>query len=444
MSDASLLIVDDEKNLLASMHRLLSDEEYRLVTAKNGKEGLRLAVEMSPTVIVVDYQMPQMNGLEFLKAIKAVMPKVPVIVMTAHGDKNTSVSFLKEGAFRYLEKPFPGDEFRLAVSDAISHVRLIEENEKLHRVVLLNQEFPEIVGQSRLMHDLFDLVERVAKTDMTVLIQGESGTGKELIATAIHEKSLRAGKPFIRINCAVIPEALIESELFGYEKGAFTGAEETKLGRFDLAQQGTLFFDEIGETTPNLQVKLLRVLQEKEFERVGGNKTIKADVRIIAATNRNLESMVKAKTFREDLFYRLSHFPIAMPPLRKRGDDVILLAKHFLVSMAQEYNKAVSGFSPEALEAIKNYSWKGNVRELQNVIARAVILCNSAVIPRHLLPIDSDKEDRVVGRALEEHLTEEQLVKRYAKAVYERCGFNKKETARLLKINFRTLVARLK
>lgn len=445
MEKNKVLVIDDEPNLISSIKRLLADKNIHVYEAHNGKEGLKKAFETSPETIIVDYKMPEMNGLEFIKAVQTVKPDIPIIVMTAHGDKNTALQFLKEGAFRYLEKPFRPEEFTLVVQEALAHYALILENEKLQQISELEHKYSELIGNSSPMIKLFNLIEKIAKTDITVLIQGESGTGKELIAKAIHEKSNRASKPFIRFNCAALPETLMESELFGYEKGAFTGAEKQKLGRFELAESGTIFLDEIGELSLPMQVKLLRILQEREFERVGGVTTIKVNVRVIAATNQNFETMIDQKQFREDLYYRLNSFPVYVAPLRERGDDVVMLATYFLEAYCTEYNVKIKGFSEAAKKLLKSYHWKGNVRELQNIISRAVILCTGNEITENLLPLQTSAPSNfsTMQKLIQEKITEDTLVKRYAQEVYKQCNFNKKDTADWLQINYRTLMARL-
>lgn len=440
---SKLLIVDDEENLVESISRLFMDDDIELFKASNGKEGLQQVMSHDPETIVVDYKMPEMDGLAFIKAVKSIKPEIPVIIMTAHGDKQTSVEFLKEGAYRYLEKPIRPDEFRHVVKDSLDRYQLMQENKKLETVVSLTNEPVPFIGKSEPIETLSKLIDRVAKTDITVLIQGESGTGKELVAHEIHAKSERSGKPFIRFNCAALPETLIESELFGHEKGAFTGADNQKMGRFELAQNGTIFFDEIGELSLVMQVKLLRFLQEREFERVGGTATIRSNVRVIAATNQNLEEMMSAKAFRDDLFYRLNSFPLTVPPLRERGNDIILLAEHYLDRFSSEFKIPVKGFSERTKELLKTYSWKGNVRELQNVISRGVILSSGGLITESNLQLTPESENGLLGEALSESLTEDDLVKRYAKAIYKRHGGNKKETAKALGINYRTLMSRL-
>ncbi len=446
MDQARILIVDDEPHLTASIFRIFSNDPVHMFQAADGKEGLQQVMQISPDVIVVDYKMPQMDGLEFLKAVQSIRSDIPVIVMTAHGNKAASVQFLKEGAFRYLEKPFRPDEFRLVVFEALEHHRLKIENSKLQQMVELQESFSELVGSSPPMLDLYQMIERIAETDITVLIQGESGTGKELVAKAIHEKSKRAGKPFIRFNCAALPESLIETELFGHEKGAFTGADERKLGRFELADKGTLFFDEIGELSLAMQVKLLRVLQEREFERVGGTVTVKSDVRFIAATNQNLDTMMASGTFREDLFFRLSRFPLRVFPLRERGDDVVKLAHYFLKQYALEYGANVTGFTDGAVTMLQRYSWKGNVRELQNVISRAVILSQTPLVNEIALGLygtSSLPELSIFEKLAQDPVSEEDLVRRYAQEILKKCSGNKKQACEVLKINYRTLVSRL-
>ena len=438
-----LLVIDDEENLVESIDRLFMDDNLRVLKASNGKDGLKKLMADNPETIVVDYKMPEMDGLAFIKAVKSIKPDIPVIVMTAHGDEQTSVEFLKEGAYRYLEKPIKPEEFKIVVNDGLDRYRLIKENKKLESVVSLSNSSDDFIGDSAPIRELLDLIDRVAKTDITVLIQGESGTGKELVAQKIHSRSNRANKPFIRFNCAALPESLIESELFGHEKGAFTGADNQKMGRFELAQDGTLFFDEIGELSLPMQVKLLRFLQEKEFERVGGTETIQSNVRVIAATNQQLEKMITQRTFRDDLYYRLNNFPLTVPPLRERSDDIIELANYYLERFSKEFKIPVKGFTERAKQLLKSYSWKGNVRELQNIVSRGVILASGKLVSENQLQLLDNVEDSFLKDAIHHNLTEDELVRKYAKAVYNKCGGSKKETARALDINYRTLMSRL-
>ena len=443
MEAKKVLVIDDEEYVRQSIHDTLQGNGYIIEEADNGKNGLKKMTDLNPDVVVVDYKMPEMNGLEFIKASKSINADVPVIIMTAHGNKELSLHFLKEGAFRYVEKPFDIEEFSHTVQDAISHHNLLNENKKLHDIIQINEEFPEIIGDSPKMLEVFELINKVANTDLTILINGESGTGKELIAQAMHEKGNVSSGPFIRFSCAALSETLIESELFGHEKGAFTGAEKLKLGRFELAQNGTIFLDEVGELSLNTQAKLLRILQEKEFERIGGTQTITTNARVVTATNRNLKEMVDNKTFREDLYYRLNVFPIKIPPLRERGKDIEQIAQFFLTKFCTKYNKKINTFSKRALDAIMAYKWNGNIRELENVISRGVILCTSTQIDIDSLGIEVGNDKNPIQYALDEKLTEEALVKRYAQAVYKQCDFSKKETAAFLNINYRTLISRL-
>lgn len=438
-----ILVIDDEDYVRQSIHDTLQSDNFVIEEADNGKTGLKKMTDLQPDVVIVDYKMPEMNGLEFIKAAKSINNDIPVIIMTAHGNKELSLHFLKEGAFRYVEKPFDIEEFSHTVHEAISHYNLLTENKKLHDIIQINEEFPEIIGDSPKMLEVFELINKVANTDLTILINGESGTGKELIAQAMHEKGDVSSGPFIRFSCAALSETLIESELFGHEKGAFTGAEKLKLGRFELAENGTIFLDEVGELSLNTQAKLLRILQEKEFERIGGTQTIKTNARVVTATNRNLQEMVENKTFREDLYYRLNVFPIQIPPLRERGQDIEKIAQFFLKKFCKKYNKTINSFSKRAIDAIMAYKWNGNVRELENVISRGVILCTTTQIDLDCLGIEVGNDKNPIQYALDEKLSEEELVKRYAAAVYKQCNYSKKETAEFLGINYRTLVSRL-
>lgn len=450
MMKDTLLIVDDEEPVRRAILRLFQDEAIQVILAGNGKEGLTKIREFLPKVIITDYKMPEMDGLEFIKATKALFPETMVIVLTANGDREVSVRFLKEGAYRYLEKPFDLDELKLTVKQALAQYRLETDNRKLHSIIRIHDDTNIIIGQSAVMTQFFQMLEPIAKTDETVLLQGESGTGKSLFARAIHEKSRRHDAPFVEFNCAAFNESLIESELFGHEKGAFTGAEALHQGRFELAHQGTIFLDEISELSLGMQVKLLRVIQESELERVGGTKTLKVDVRIIAASNQNLERAIAQGTFREDLFFRLNVLPITVPPLRERGDDIVNLANHFLGVMAKKYNKGVTGFTEGSKKLMLEYNWKGNVRELRNVVSRAVILCLQPLVDEELMsqillkkPLQDVTMPEIVQTAFKQEMTELQLVKLYAKEIYKKYQESKKETARVLDINFRTLNRRL-
>jgi two-component system, NtrC family, response regulator AtoC len=446
----SVLVVDDEDLIINSLKHLFRDENIEIIGAENGKEGLAKLKCMQPKTIVTDYRMPEMNGLEFIKASKALFPNIPVIVLTAANDKETSIQFLKEGAYRYLEKPFDSEELKLTVKQAIARYLILTENENLHKILNINDSNQQMCCKSDNMKNCIKMIGKVANTSATVLLLGESGTGKSMIARHIHENSERAQYPFVEFNCASFNESLIENELFGHEKGAFTGAESLKVGRFELANKGTIFLDEIGELSLAMQVKLLRALYENTFERVGGTTTITTDVRVITATNQNLNKMVADCKFREDLYFRINEFPITIPPLRERKADIAILATSFLDTLKAKYNKKdITGFSKEALSLMRNYSWKGNVRELKNVISRAAIMCMDPVISEEFISqfLLMRKQDNIsnkhINNALDKQLSENELVQLYAKEIYKSTGYSKKETAKVLNINYRTLMTRL-
>jgi DNA-binding NtrC family response regulator len=386
----SILIVDDEPNIRRVLEAVFSKDHYRVFTAENGRKALDvISAEPGLDVLLCDLIMPDMNGVEVLRAAKEANPALSVVMITAHGTIKTAVEAMKYGAFDYVTKPFDMDEIKLVVKNALERSQLLVENASLKQELKSRFRFDEIVGSSGKMQEVYRIIERVANSNATVLIRGESGTGKELVAKAIHYNSLRSEKPFIAVSCAALPETLLESELFGYEKGAFTGAAGQKRGRFELAHQGTLFLDEIAELSPAMQVKLLRVLQERQFERVGGTKTVSVDVRLVAATNRDLEDAVAKSEFRPDLYYRLQVIQVFIPALRERKEDIPVLVEHFI----QKYNTAndrnIKFVSPEAMELLMKYPWPGNIRELENVIERGVVLADSTaeLITPDLLPI---------------------------------------------------------
>lgn len=372
--NGTVLVIDDEAAILQVMEANLRKEGYVVQTALNALEGLdKLRHERFDTVIV-DYQLPHLDGLSLLEEMKRLGIQVPVVVITAYGTIEQAVKAMRLGAVDYLTKPINYDELSLVVKNAVERQNLLREVERLRRVVDENYGLSTIVGKNPRMQQIYELIANVAETDAMVLIRGETGTGKELIARAIHFNSTRKEKEFMKVNCAALTETLLESELFGHEKGAFTGAVKTRIGRFEQASGGTIFLDEIGDISPSTQSKLLRVLQEMEFERVGGNETIKVDVRIISATNKDLEELIKEGMFRADLYYRLNVIPIEVPSLRDRQDDIPLLALHFVKFYAERHNKKIESISPDALNLLLNYDWPGNIRELKNVIERAVIM----------------------------------------------------------------------
>jgi two-component system response regulator HydG len=382
----NILVVDDHKNFRDSLVKILQGEGLRVFPANDGEEALDTLRRELIHLVLTDLKMPKMDGVELLKVAKTIRPEVEVILITGYGTVDTAVKAMKDGAFDYIEKPFKPREILKLVRKAMEKQSLVLENRMLQERIKDFQKFEHIVGQSQAMKKVLEIVAQVAPSAATVLIQGESGTGKEVIAQAIHDLSPRANHPFIKVSCAALPETLLEAELFGYERGAFTGAIARKEGRFELASGGTLFLDEIGEVSPQVQVKLLRVLQVGEFERLGGTKTIRADVRLLAATNINLLEAVEKKIFREDLYSRLNVITLFLPPLREREGDIPLLAHHFLEIFKKKNNKEVKGLTPEALEVMLRYSWPRNVRQLGNAIERAVVLTKSEMIVPGDLP----------------------------------------------------------
>jgi two-component system NtrC family response regulator len=382
----TILVVDDEVNYLTVMEALLEEAGYEVLTAGSAIEALKIVGDSDLDLVLTDMKMPKMSGIELLDEVQRLYPDLPVIIMTAYGTVEKAVMAMKKGAFDYILKPFKNEEILVTIAKALEHRHLILKNRLLHQELDKKYGFPNIVGDSRVMQEILALVKRVAQSRATVLITGESGTGKELIARAIHQVSNRAAKSFISVNCAALTETLLESELFGHERGAFTHAVAMRKGRFELADGGTLFMDEVAEMSQALQVKLLRVLQEMEFERVGGTRTIKVDVRVVAASNRDLKEEVEAGRFREDLFYRLNVVHLHMPPLRQRQEDIPLLASHFISKYVAENLRDKTRITPEALKLLIQYEWPGNVRELENVMERAVILCGNNVITPQDLP----------------------------------------------------------
>ncbi|MDM8544345.1 sigma-54 dependent transcriptional regulator [Desulfococcaceae bacterium HSG9] len=384
----TILIVDDEKNYPLVLSAVLEEEGYETLTANSGHEALEILKNSDVDLVLTDMKMPVMDGVELLERIKASEPDLPVIMMTAHGTVERAVEAIQKGAYNYILKPFDNERLNFYIRRALEMFRIVKDNRNLRRAIESKYKFGNIIGKSKAMRDVFDLIVKIAPASATVLIEGESGTGKELVAKSIHYNSSRRDKPFVAVNCSALVETLLESELFGHEKGAFTGAVAKKKGRFELADSGTLFLDEIGELSPNIQVKLLRVLQEKTFERVGGFKSISVDIRVITATNKNLEDEVQAQRFREDLFYRLNVIHVALPPLWQRQEDIRLLMQHFIKKYADQRNSniPVTHVEQEVERLLFNYSWPGNVRELENVIERAVVLCAGETITLADLP----------------------------------------------------------
>ncbi len=376
----TVLVVDDEPNYLIVLSELLKDEGFEVITAQKGEDGFKVVQDTDLDLVITDMRMPGMDGLELLKAVKSYNKHLPVIMITAFGEVEKAVVAMKAGAYNYLAKPFNNEELLLNIRKAIEHYSLLRENLRLRDEARVRYGFASIVGKNEKMQEIYHLIEKVAPTSASVLITGESGTGKELVARAIHINSPRENAPFVSVNCAALPETLLESELFGHERGAFTGATAMRKGRFELADTGTLFLDEIGDIPLPLQAKLLRVLQERSFERVGGSRPIRVDVRIVTATNKELKDEVDKGHFREDLYYRLNVLHIHLPPLRERSDDIPMLTNHFINKFAEMLNKPNLRISGDALRYLVNLSWDGNVRELENTIERAAILCSNDVI----------------------------------------------------------------
>ncbi len=435
-----ILVVDDEARMAGLIKMELEEHDHTVSTASDGAMALELVDRYDFDLVLTDLRMPGMDGLALLRAVRERSPETAVVLMTAYASAQTAVSAMKEGAYDYLIKPFEMDELLIMVERIDSRRRLVLENVQLRENLGTGEV--TILGESAAMRDVFELVGKVADQDTTVLIEGETGTGKELIARSIHATSHRAGSPFVVVNCAAIPDTLIESELFGHEKGAFTGADRKRLGRFELADGGTVFLDEVSELTGQAQVKLLRVLQERSLERLGGSGTINVDVRVLAATNRNLQEQISRGEFREDLYYRLNVFPILLPPLRERAEDIPLLAGHFASSLQ------AGGVAPDAVKILQEYGWPGNVRELENVIERAAILAGpgqeiTARFISHLEAIPVHREDAPRVTIPEGGVDIEDLEKQHILEALRKAGGNKSEAARLLHMTRRRLYSRM-
>jgi two-component system nitrogen regulation response regulator NtrX len=368
---ARILVVDDEAEIRRSVRMILEYEGYDVMEASSGPEGVALAEKESPDLVFLDVKMPGMDGLEALQRIRTVSETLPVVIISGHGTVSTAVEATKAGAFDFIEKPLASERVLLTIRNALDQTRLADENRSLKRAVEVRHQ---MVGESPALRHVWDAIKRAAPTNATVLLLGESGAGKELVARSIHRNSLRSRERFVQVNCAAIPEELIESELFGHEKGSFTGAAEKQIGKFEQADKGTIFLDEVGDMSPKTQAKVLRVLQEGEVERLGSARTIKVDVRVIAATNKDLEAEIEKGSFREDLYFRLSVIPITVPPLRERREDVPLLIRHFAELFSREHNRRPHRFTPAALEFMQKARWKGNVRELKNTVERLLIM----------------------------------------------------------------------
>ena len=442
---ATLLVADDDPGLRESLERTLTREGYRVVLASDGRAALERVQAGGVDLIVTDLRMPGLTGLELLRAAKAIMPDVDVILLTAFGTVEEAVKAMKDGAYDFLTKPFRREQLIKLVDKALERRDLIEQNKELKKQLEDIRAKGQMIGSSPAYRRMLSLVEQVADSSATILIQGESGAGKELVARTIHERSGRRAGPFVAVNCAALPETLLESELFGYEKGAFTGAAGRKEGRFELANTGTLFLDEVADLTLVTQPKILRVLQEGEFERLGGTRTLQVDVRIVAATNQDLAEMVKEKRFREDLYYRLNVITVRVPPLRERHEDIRLLAQHYLRVYAAKNGRKLESFSNEALERLESYKWPGNVRELENLIERTVLLArkdriDAEDLPEEVAGVKRPPRDAIlelVGTPLAE------IEQRLLDETLRITGGNKTQAAKLLGIDVRTVARKL-
>jgi DNA-binding NtrC family response regulator len=448
-----ILIAEDDDLNRKNLTDLLESGGYTVKAVENGKQAMDEFVQNPYDLVITDLRMPQADGLEVLKFVKELNTDNLLILITGFGSVDTAVDAMKMGAFDYITKPLKDDLVKLTVARALSYARLKEENIVLKDNLRDKFDLGKMIGYSEKIKKVFEKIEKVSKTDSTVLISGESGTGKELVARAIHCNSERKDRPMVPVNCGAIPEELLESELFGHEKGAFTGAIRTRIGRFELAQGGTVFLDEIGDMRPALQVKLLRVIQEKMFERIGGMKTIHADVRIVAATNQDLEGLVAEKKFREDLFYRINVIPIELPPLRERGLDIAILANHFLKKFNHSKKKNIQRFSAEVINNFLAYSWPGNVRELENLVEMLVVMKEEGQVEAGDLPEKISRQTERMGTIFPVEFPEEgidfnQLVIQFEKDLLvralDKCGGVKNQAAKLLNLNRTTLVEKLK
>ena len=429
-----ILVVDDEVAMRECLRDWLMEDGYEVGLAGSGPEAVAMAKEGAWHVVLLDLKMPGMDGIQTLDALREVAPNTEVVMMTAYATVDTAVQAMKKGAFDYLVKPFDPDEVELQIEKIASHQELVLENILLRRRLEEQEEFDEIVGQSEPMLELFDILSRVVPTDSTVLITGESGTGKELVARAIHGNSPRCYFPFIAVSCGALPETLLESELFGYEKGAFTGADQTRKGRIEMAEGGTLFLDEIGEISPKTQVDLLRVLQHRNIQRLGSTEEFQVDVRILAATNRDLQQAIKEKGFREDLYYRLNVITIHLAPLRERKEDIPLLAEHFIRKFAVEMNQEPKKITTQALDLLVEYHWPGNIRELENVIERALVIGRGqSILPEDLPFRGASSSDSELPESLRD------LERLHIKRMLEKTGWNVSQCARRLEIDRQTL-----
>ena len=444
MSKDKILIIDDELEIGRLLTKILP--EFNILHTTTGAEGLEMVKKEHPDIVLLDLKLPDVSGVSTLKKIKQTAPDIVTIIMTGYAEIDSAVETIKLGAYDYLPKPLPLHRLKIIINNALQTHKLGHELKELKEDISKSYSLDKIITVDKKMFVLLDLVRKASQHNITVLISGESGTGKEMVARAIHYESNRKDGPFIPVDCASLPETLIESELFGYEKGAFTGAHEAKPGKFELADGGTIFLDEIANLSDNLQIKLLRILQEREFVRLGGKKNISVDVRLVTASNKDLAALVKKGIFRNDLFYRINVFPIRIPPLRERLDDVVPLSKHFLERFNLEFNKSIKGIAPEAVGLFSSYTWPGNVRELENVIKSAVILADEWIKPEHLDGLLTNGEIEPVEVTSSRTLKDitRQSEKKLIEKVLAECKWNKRKAAQQLDIDYKTLYNKIK
>ncbi|MBU0599255.1 sigma-54 dependent transcriptional regulator [bacterium] len=443
-----ILVVDDEISIIESFKLLLDETKYKVEGVQSGEEAIKKVISEEVNLILLDIRLPGIDGIKVLERVKSIDKNMEVIMITATKTIKSAVEAMRLGAYDYVNKPFNVEEIRVIIEKALEKHNLTKEVNYLKATKEEERPlaFESIVAKSSKMHQIFEFMTQICQNDATILITGESGTGKELISRAIHSNSLRKGKSFIAVNCAAIPENLLESEFFGHEKGAFTGAITTKIGKFELANEGTLFLDEISCLKYDIQAKLLRVLQEREFERVGGEKLIRTNARIISATNTNLKKAVEEGRFREDLYYRLNVIPIELPPLRDRKEDIPLLIEYFIKYFNEKFNKDIKGISGQAVDILMNYSWPGNVRELNNIIERMIVLSKEKSLQVHQLPLDilvAGEEEIKVKKDLFLKEAKESFEKQYILNILKKNNFNQTKTAKLLGIHRTTLIEKI-
>jgi DNA-binding NtrC family response regulator len=443
-SHERILVVDDEEQMRDLLAKVLERKGFQTSVCGDGTEALAFLEKEPVDLVVTDVRMPGLGGMEALRAVKELNPDIVVIIMTAFGSIDQAVQAVKDGAYDYINKPFKIDEMLLTIEKALDERRLRHEVSALRQELHTRYHFENLIGKSRPMQEVFGLIEQVAGSRSTVMVYGKSGTGKELVAKAVHYNSQRSSKNFVAVNCAAIPAELLESELFGHERGAFTGAIATKVGKFELATSGTLFLDEVGSMRLDLQAKILRALQEREVERVGGSRTIKIDVRVIAATNRDLKKAIEEGTFREDLYYRLNVVPITLPDLKDRPEDIPLLANHFVQKFGQESNSGIREISKEAMAILISHTWPGNVRELENVIERAATLGRGPAVQPSDLPPHLAGGTNPLERALAKEATLEDLEKDYIAMILRRTKGHQIRAASILGIDRRTLYRKIR